>query len=97
MRGNPPGGDFLFGDDRNSGRRPRERSQDNQLGRAIRLGDRRFIPLRFHFEAAPDDREDGFACLSRGCGQVLGEPPVIGLQRGAIRIPPSRRTAAAFM
>ena len=55
------------------------------------------VVLRFDLEAAPDDLEDRLARFARGLGEIVEESRVIHAQRGAIRIPPSRRTDAAFM
>ena len=97
VRRDAPGRDLLLGDHRNPRRGPRERSKDEQLGRAVRFGDGRRVALRFDIEAAPYDRENGLASFARGIRQIVHQASVVDAQRGAIRIPPSSRTAAAFM
>ena len=76
----------------------RERREDDQLGGAVGLGHRRSVALGLDVEAAADDLEDRLARLARGVGEVVG--PALRrshAQRGAIRMPPSSRTEAAFM
>ena len=43
VRRDAAGGDFLLGDHRHAGRGPRQRGEDDQLGRAVGLGDRRRV------------------------------------------------------
>ena len=69
----------------------------NRDGRAVRLGDGRGITFDLDFETAPDDLQDRGARFARRLGNGVEETGVFGHHRGAIRIPPSRRTAAAFM
>src|SRR3954452_22292081 len=96
VRRNAPGGDFLFGDNGNSGSRARQRREDYQLGRAIGFGDWRKIVLGLDVEAASDDCLDRFARFTRRLGEIVEETRIVDHQRGAIRIPPSSRMAAAF-
>ena len=63
MRRNAPSRHFFFGDHRNARRRACQRGEDDQLGRPIRLGDRRRVALGFDLESAPDDGEDRLARL----------------------------------
>ena len=43
VRRDSPGRDFLLGDHRNARRGARQRGEDDQLGRAVRFGDRRWV------------------------------------------------------
>ena len=88
---------FLLGDHRNARSGARQRSQDDQLGGAVGFGHWRGVTFRFDLKAAPHDLEDRLARFACRLGEIVDEPNVIDHQRGAIRIPPSRRTAAAFM
>ena len=90
-------GDFFLRDHRHTGRGARQRCEDDQLGGAVGFRHRRSVALGFNLEAAAHDLEDRFARLARRLGQLVEEARVIDHQRGAIRIPPSSRTAAAFM
>ena len=92
MRRDAAGRDLLLGDDRNAGRGRASARQDDQLRGAVGLGDRRQIALRLDVEAAPDDCRDRRAGLARGFGHVVEQLLLVADQRGAIRIPPSRRT-----
>ena len=58
-------------------------------------GDR--VLLRLNVEAATHDRQDRFAGLPGGLGEFVDQAAVVVDQRGAIRMPPSRRMAAAFI
>jgi hypothetical protein len=94
VRRDPARRHFLLRDHRDSGRRSRQRGEDDQLGGAVGLGDRRPAGLGCDVDAAANDRQDRLARLARGVGQLVEKALVA--QRGAIRMPPSSRTAAAF-
>ena len=94
---NAAGGDLLFGDHGHTRCSARKSGEDDQLGCAVRFGHRRGITLLFDFETAPNDFQNGVAGFPRRLGDIVEEPRMVGHQRGAIRIPPSSRTDAAFM
>ena len=71
MRRDAAGGDFLLGDDRHARRGLRQGSEDDQLGRAVRFGDRRRVLLVLDVEAAANDLEDRLARLARRYGNVF--------------------------
>ena len=77
MRRDSAGRDFLLGDDRNARRGPRQSGEDDQLGRAVRFGDRRRVLLVLDVEAAANDLQDRLARLARRYGNVFEEPRVI--------------------
>src|SRR5206468_12564338 len=93
----PAGGHFFLGNHWNARRQRGQRSEDDQFGRPVSLGYRRRIPLRFNLEALSNNLEDRRARFTRRLGDAVDQAPIFAHQRGAIRIPPSRRTAAAFM
>ena len=96
MGGDSARGDLLLGDDRNPGRRARERGEDDQLGGAVGLGDRRGVGFPFDLEAAADNLEDRLARLARSLANLIEQALAHLRQRGAIRMPPSRRTYSAL-
>ena len=95
MGRNASGGDFLFGNHRNARSRPGQRGEDDQLRSAVRFGNRGTVLLVLDVEAATDDLEDRVPRLARRYGNVFEELLVL-TQRGAIRMPPSRRIDSAF-
>jgi hypothetical protein len=88
---------LFLGNDGHARRRLGKRGEDDELGSAIGFCHRRAVVLRFHLESSANDLEDRFAGFARGDGQFIDQPRAVDAQRGAIRIPPSSRTAAAFM
>ncbi len=97
VRGNSAGGHLLFRDDRNTWGRSSQHRENDELGGPVGLGNRRGIALGFCLEATADDRSDRFTRFARRLGEIVEEAGVVSHQRGAIRIPPSSRTAAAFI
>ena len=95
VRGDPAGGDLLLGDDRDAGSCSRQCGEDDQLGGAVGLRDRRAVGLVLDVEPVGDDLKDRRARFLGGGSDILQQLPVID-QRGAIRIPPSRRMSSAL-
>ena len=97
MRGDSACRDLFLGDDGNARCRFGQRRENDQLRRSIGFGHRRAVAFSLDLEPAPDDREDCLARFARGVGQLIEQLRIVARQRGAIRMPPSSRTAAAFM
>ena len=89
--------DLLLGDHRNAWGRLRQRRENDQFGSSVGFRHRRAVAFRLDLESAPDDRADRFPGFARGLGDLEEEERIVARQRGAIRIPPSSLTAAAFM
>jgi len=89
--------DFLFGNYRDSRRYPGKRGQDDQFCCSICRCHGGTVALRLHVEPATHDFEDCRACLARCLREIVEEAIRGHAQRGAMRMPPSKRTAAAFI
>ena len=87
--------DFLLGDDRHARRGVGQRVEDDPLGRAVADGDRRLVALGLDLEPAFDQLQDLRARRARGDDAGFEERCFVH-QRGAIRMPPSRRMLSAL-
>ena len=95
VRGDAAGGDFLLGNDRDAGSCSRQCGEDDQLGGAVGLRDRRAVGLVLDVEPVGDDLKDRRARFLGGGSDILQQLPVIA-QRGAILMPPSSRMSSAL-
>ena len=95
--GNAPRGHLFLGYYRNPWGSPRQRRENDQLGCPVSVSDGGRISFGLGFEAAADNLQNRLPRLARRLGKIVEEAGVVAHQRGAIRMPPSRRIAAAFM
>ena len=90
------GRDLLLGNHRNAGRGGLQRAEDDRLRRPIAHGDGGFIALGLDLEAGLHQSQDLRPRRTGGDHQNFEELLFVVDQRGAIRMPPSRRMLSAL-